>query len=66
MKFLDNLQNKPEHIRKRILLVTIIILGLILGSVWIYTCYRSIEKLKSSNIIEDLDLPETPEFNLSE
>lgn len=66
MKFLDDLRNKPEHIRKRILWVTIVVLGLILGSIWIYSCYKNIVRLKSSNIIEDLNLPETPEFNIPE
>jgi len=66
MKFLDNLRNKPEHIRKRILWITIVIVGLILGSIWIYNCYNNIERLKSLNIMEDLNLPETPEINFTE
>ena len=66
MKFLDDLRNKPEHIRKRILWITLIIVGLILGSLWIYSCYKNIERLKSLNIIEDLNLPETPEINFTE
>jgi len=66
MKFLDDLRNKPEHIRKRILWITIIIIGLILGSIWIYSCYKNIERLKLLNIIEELNLPETPEINLTE
>ena len=66
MKFLDDLRNKPEHIRKRILWLTLIILGLILGSIWVYNCYNNIERLKSLNIMEDLNLPETPEINFTE
>jgi len=66
MKFLDDLRNKPEHIRKRILWLTLIILGLILGSIWVYNCYNNIERLKSLNVIEDLNLPEIPEINFTE
>jgi len=54
--FINKLRQKPRRVRKQILWTTIIILGLILVALWIYNIYTSIEKLKSENIIEDLNL----------
>lgn len=58
MKFLDKLRAKPKRERKIILWITIIILGLILGSLWIYISYKNIDNLKNHNIFENINLPE--------
>jgi len=58
VKFLDKLRAKPKRERKIILWITIIILGLILGSLWIYISYKNIDNLKNQNIFENINLPE--------
>lgn len=58
MNFLDKLLKQPEHIRKLILWITIIILGLILAVIWINSSYKKIQELKSQNFIQELDFPE--------
>jgi len=65
LNFLKKLQNKSVHTRKFILWSTVIILGLILGILWINSSYKKIQKLKSENIIQELNLPklETPIIN---
>jgi len=63
--FIKKLQKQPEHIRKLILWIAIIILGLILTVIWINSSYKKIQKLKSQNIIQELNLPnlEMPVIN---
>jgi len=65
LDFLKKLQNKPIHVRKTILWSVIIILGLILAVLWINSSYKKIQKLKSQNIIQELNLPklEMPVIN---
>lgn len=57
MNFLDRLRKQPEHIRKLILWIIVIILGLILAVLWINSSYKKIQELKSQNVIEELNLP---------
>jgi len=63
--FLKKLQNKSLHTRKLILWSVVIILGLILAVLWINSSYKKIQKLKSQNVIEELNLPnlEMPVIN---
>ena len=65
MNFLDKLRKQPEHIRKLILWITVVILGLILAVLWINSSYKKIQELKSQNVIEELNLPslEMPVIN---
>jgi len=65
LDFLKKLQNKSLHTRKLILWSVVIILGLILAVIWINSSYKKIQKLKSEDIIEELNLPklETPVIN---
>lgn len=53
MKLIKKLQNKSERERKIILWSIIIILGLILGSLWIYSSYRNIKSFKEQNTIKE-------------
>lgn len=57
MKFIDKLRKKPLRTRKMILWIIIIILGLILGLIWLYISYSSIQNLRSTNFIESLNIP---------
>ena len=65
MDFLKKLQNKSIRVRKTILWSVIIILGFILVVLWINSSYKKIQKLKSQNVIEELNLPnlEMPVIN---
>ena len=56
MNFLEKIQNKPEHIRKRIFWVTIIIIGLILAIVWIFIVKNQIQNFQREKFIEGLNL----------
>jgi len=64
VKFIENLQNKPERERKIILWVVIIIIGLILGTVWILGISNNVKRLRSTDIQENLNLPEMPNLEL--
>jgi len=57
MKFIDELREKPLRTRKMILWIIIIILGLILGLIWLYISYSSVQNLQSTNFIESLNMP---------
>jgi len=65
LNFLDKLRKQPEYIRKFMLWSIVIILGLILTAIWINGSYKKIQKLKSENIIQELNLPkiEMPAIN---
>lgn len=58
MSFIKKLQAKPKKERKIILWSIVIILGLILGFLWIYSSYKNIQNLKEQHIIEELDIPD--------
>ncbi|MBU2544988.1 hypothetical protein KKC65_00825 [Patescibacteria group bacterium] len=58
MKFIDKLRNRPMRDRKIIVWAVTIIIGLILASAWIYTLYINMQNFNSSEIIEDLNIPE--------
>ncbi len=58
MNFLDKIRKQPEYIRKLILWITVVILGLILAVLWINSSYKKDQKLKSQNIIQELNFPE--------
>jgi len=66
LNFLDKLRKQPKHVRKMILWITVIVLGLILAVLWINSSYKKIQKLKSENIIQELDFPsvEMPVINI--
>ncbi len=66
MNFLNKLQNKPIYVKKTILWLVIVILGLILTVIWINGSYKKIQKLKSQNIIQELNLPnlEMPDLEM--
>ncbi len=57
MDFIIKLQNKPEHIRKRILWATVIIIGLILIIFWITVSYQKIQGFQKQEFIEGVNLP---------
>lgn len=57
MKFIDELRKKSLRTRKMILWTIIIILGLILGLIWLYISYNSVQNLQSTNFIESLNMP---------
>lgn len=65
MNILDRLRSQPIHIRKLILWTIVVILGLVLAVLWINSSYKGIQKLKSQNIIQELNLPkiEMPTIN---
>jgi len=57
MDFITKLQNKPEHIRKRILWALVIIIGLILIIFWIAVFYQKIQEFQKQEFIEGVNLP---------
>ena len=57
MNFLDKLRKQPKHIRKLILWIVVVVLGLILVVLWINSSYKKIQELKSQDVIEELNLP---------
>jgi len=57
MDFVTKLQNKPEHIRKRILWALVIIIGLILIIFWIVVSYQKIQEFQKQEFIEGVNLP---------
>ena len=68
MDFLNKLRKQPIRVRKTILWSTVIILGLILSFLWIYSSYKNIDNLKKQNILENINLPEIeiPEIEIFE
>jgi len=50
VKFIDKLRSKPERERKIILYTILVIIGLILGSIWIYASYKNIREFKMPKI----------------
>ena len=61
MGFIDKLRNKPEHIRKLILWIIVIIFALILGSFWFYNSWWRIRNFPKQEILKELDLPDLRE-----
>lgn len=61
MKFLKKLQNKPENIRKIILWVAIIIIGLALIFLWVINVKRNIQKFQKEDFIKNFNLSEFEE-----
>lgn len=57
MDFITKLQNKPEHIRKRILWALVIIIGLVLIVFWIAVSYKRIQGFQGQEFIEETNLP---------
>jgi len=57
MKFIEKLRQRSLIERKIILWITIIVIGLLLGTVWILGVSNNIQKLKSTNVQENLNLP---------
>ena len=56
MDLLNNLRKKSEKDRKRILWSIIIVIGLILSVIWIYNSSKAINKLKTENLMQGLDI----------
>jgi len=57
MGFLKKLQKQPEHIRKLILWIVVIITGLILVILWAINVSYNIRKLQEENLSDQLNLP---------
>jgi len=55
--FIKKLQNKPEHIRKLILWIVVIITGLILVILWAINVSWNIKKFQEENLYNRLNLP---------
>ena len=73
MDFLDKLRKQPENVRKIILWVTVIIVGLILLTLWIINISQKIKKIEKEKVMEELNLPalkgslqELPQIELPE
>ncbi len=56
--FLEKLRKQPEHIRKLILWIIIIIIGLGLSIWWIHSSYWKIKKFPKEEFIENIKLPD--------
>lgn len=52
IKFIEKLRNKPEHVKKIILWVVVIIIGLILAVLWIIISSQRIKKFQ-----KEINLP---------
>ncbi len=53
MNILNKLRGQPKHIRKVILWVVVIIVGLVLAVLWIHNSYQEIKNLQSKEIIKE-------------
>ena len=62
MDFINKLQNQPEHIRKVILWIIVIIVALILASWWIYNSYWKLKNFPKEEFIKELKLPKFEEI----
>ena len=67
MNFLQKLRNQPERIRKIILWLIIIILGISLLTFWFKNVQEKIKSFQGKEIIKELKLPEIkmPETGVS-
>jgi len=57
MKFLKNLQNKPERVRKTILWIMVIIIALILAILWIYNSSQRIKQFPTEEFMKKIEIP---------
>ncbi len=57
MKFIENLQKRPLIERKIILWIIVIVIGLLLGMVWILGTSNNIKKIKSIDVQKNLNIP---------
>jgi len=57
MSFLKKIQQQPEYVRKLILWITIIIVGLILMIFWVLFFLRKIKEFPKEEFVEKLNLP---------
>ncbi len=54
-KFIHHIRKQPEHVRRHILHVTMVICGVILSSIWIYSLGRTFtDSDTQTKIINDL------------
>jgi len=53
LDFLNKLRSQPKHIRKIILWVVVIIVGLVLAVLWIHNSYQEIKNLQLKEIIKE-------------
>ncbi|MEA3344359.1 MAG: hypothetical protein U9Q16_01635 [Patescibacteria group bacterium] len=63
MKFLKELREKPEHIRKVVLWAIIAVVGLAFAVLWIYNSKKSINEFRDKNIIQEVNLPNLEQEN---
>ena len=57
MKFLKNLQNKPERVRKTILWIMVIIIALFLAILWIYNSSQRIKQFPTEEFMKKIEIP---------
>ena len=55
--FLKKIQKQPENVRKLILWITVIIIGLILASLWLLNIFQKIQKFNKEDFEKALNLP---------
>jgi len=57
VKFIENLQQRPEKDRRAILWIVIVVIGLVLGIVWIISISNNVQNLKSLDIEKEINIP---------
>ena len=57
MNFLKKIQQQPEHIRKLILWVVMVIIGLGLIILWVWISSREIKRFSKERFIQNLNFP---------
>ncbi len=58
MAFLEKLQKQPESVRKAILWVSVIIIGLALFFVWLYITQAKIKDFRKGKFFENIGMPD--------
>lgn len=58
MSFIKKLQKQPEYIRRTILWVVIVLIGLGLSIWWIHSSYWRIKRFPKEEFIENMKLPD--------
>jgi len=55
--FLNKIRNQPEHIRKIILWVAVIIIALFLAILWIYNSSQRIKQFPTEEFMKKIEIP---------